>query len=165
MTRMRKAIARRLQQSKQTIPHFYVTVTVDMTDAIQRRKEHHTKGEDDINVSINDMVVMAAATPTITVAAFGPKAVDVARGADRMVLNMVTTNTAQRLAAQHPNTAVWLCAAIDPSDEERDWLARGFVGYLAAPGYAEMFVEAGFGELVDFVTERVRAASNGQQTQ
>ena len=61
MTRKRKVIARRLQQSKQTIPHYYVTVTVDMTDAIQRRKEHHTKGEDDINVSINDMVVMAAA--------------------------------------------------------------------------------------------------------
>jgi pyruvate dehydrogenase E2 component (dihydrolipoamide acetyltransferase) len=61
MTRKRKVIARRLQQSKQTIPHFYVTVTVDMTDAIQQRKEHHTKGEDDINVSINDMVVMAAA--------------------------------------------------------------------------------------------------------
>ena len=61
MTRKRKVIARRLQQSKQTIPHYYVTVTVDMTDAIQRRKEHHTKGEDDINVSINDMVVKAVA--------------------------------------------------------------------------------------------------------
>lgn len=61
MTRKRKVIARRLEQSKQTIPHFYVTVTVDMTDAIQQRKEHNTKGDDDINVSINDMVVMAAA--------------------------------------------------------------------------------------------------------
>ena len=61
MTRKRKVIARRLQQSKQTIPHFYVTVTVDMTDAIQQRKEHNTKGDDDTNVSINDMVVMAAA--------------------------------------------------------------------------------------------------------
>jgi pyruvate dehydrogenase E2 component (dihydrolipoamide acetyltransferase) len=61
MTRKRKVIARRLQQSKQTIPHFYVTVTVDMTDAIQQRKEHNTKGDDDIKVSINDMVVMAAA--------------------------------------------------------------------------------------------------------
>jgi len=61
MTRKRKVIARRLQQSKQTIPHFYVTVTVDMTDAIQQQKEHNTKGDDDINVSINDMVVKAAA--------------------------------------------------------------------------------------------------------
>jgi pyruvate dehydrogenase E2 component (dihydrolipoamide acetyltransferase) len=61
MTRKRKVIARRLQQSKQTIPHFYVTVTADMTDAIQQQREHNTKVDDDLNVSINDMVVKAAA--------------------------------------------------------------------------------------------------------
>lgn len=92
--------------------------------------------------------------PTITVAAFGPRAVAAAQGADRMVLNMVTAEAAARLAAHHPNTAVWLCAAIDPTDEERSWLSRGFVGYLAAPGYAEMFEEAGFGELVEFARSR-----------
>ena len=92
--------------------------------------------------------------PSITVAAFGPRAIHAATDADRMVLNMVTTETAGRLAAQHPNTAVWLCAAIDPSDEERAWLARGFVGYLAAPGYGEMFAEAGYGELVEFARTR-----------
>jgi probable F420-dependent oxidoreductase len=89
-------------------------------------------------------------TPTVTVAAFGPRAVESARGADRMVLNMVTVEGASRLAPQHPNTAVWLCAAVEPSDEERAWLSRGLVGYLAAPGYGEMFVEAGFGDLVEF---------------
>lgn len=92
--------------------------------------------------------------PTITVAAFGPKAVAIARRADRMVLNMVTVAGAGRLAADHANTAVWLCAAIDPSEEERAWLSRGFVGYLAAPGYAEMFIEAGFGELVEFARSK-----------
>jgi len=92
--------------------------------------------------------------PSITVAAFGDRAVDAARGADRMVLNMVTAATAGRLAARHPNTAVWLCAAIDPTDEERAWLSRGFVGYLAAPGYGEMFAEAGYGELVEFARTR-----------
>jgi probable F420-dependent oxidoreductase len=92
--------------------------------------------------------------PTVTVAAFGPRAVEAAASADRMVLNMVTAETAARFAPQHPNTAVWLCAAIDPSDEERAWLTRGFVGYLAAPGYAEMFTEAGFGELVEFARSR-----------
>lgn len=90
-----------------------------------------------------------APPPTLTVAAFGPRAVAAARAGDRMVLNMVTAATAGRLAGQHPNTAVWLCAAVDPTDEERDWLTRGFVGYLAAPGYGEMFIEAGFGELVE----------------
>jgi len=92
--------------------------------------------------------------PTITVAAFGPKAVAVAADADRMVLNMVTVAAARRLAAEHSNTAVWLCAAVDPTDEERRWLTRGFVGYLAAPGYDEMFVDAGYGELVEFARTR-----------
>jgi probable F420-dependent oxidoreductase len=92
--------------------------------------------------------------PTITVAAFGPKAVAVAAGADRMVLNMVTVAAAGRLAAHHPNTAAWLCAAIDPTEEERRWLTRGFVGYLAAPGYDEMFVDAGYDELVEFARTR-----------
>jgi probable F420-dependent oxidoreductase len=92
--------------------------------------------------------------PTVTVAAFGARAVEAAQGADRMVLNMVTAATAGRLASGHPNTAVWLCAAIDPTDEERAWLSRGFVGYLAAPGYGEMFAEAGYGELVEFARTR-----------
>lgn len=92
--------------------------------------------------------------PSITVAAFGDRAVEAAQRADRMVLNMVTAATAGRLAARHPNTAVWLAAAIDPTDEERAWLARGFVGYLAAPGYGEMFTEAGYGDLVEFARSR-----------
>ncbi len=61
MTRMRKVIARRMQQSKQTIPHFYVTVTVDMTDAIDQRKGLNAKVDKDSKVSLNDMVVKAAA--------------------------------------------------------------------------------------------------------
>jgi len=61
MTRIRKVIARRLQQSKQTIPHFYVTVTVDMTDAIKQREALNARGDKDSKVSMNDMVVKAAA--------------------------------------------------------------------------------------------------------
>ncbi len=91
---------------------------------------------------------------TLTVAAFGPQAVAAAAIADRMVLNMVTAATAARLAAMHPETAVWLAAAIDPTDDERRWLSRGYVGYLPAPGYGEMFTEAGFGDLVDFARTR-----------
>ena len=92
--------------------------------------------------------------PSVTIAAFGPKAVAAAQDADRMVLNMVDVATAADLAPRHRNTAVWLCASIDPTDEERAWLARGFVGYLGAPGYAEMFERAGFGELVEFARSR-----------
>jgi pyruvate dehydrogenase E2 component (dihydrolipoamide acetyltransferase) len=58
---MRQVIARRLQQSKQTIPHFYVTVSVDMTDAIQQREALNAKAEPDSKVSLNDMVIKSAA--------------------------------------------------------------------------------------------------------
>lgn len=85
----------------------------------------------------------------VTVAAFGPRAVLAAQDADRMVLNMLTVDSAGRLATRHPRTAIWLAAAIDPTDEERDWLTRGFVGYLGAPGYSEMFVEAGYADAVE----------------
>lgn len=61
MSRMRKVIARRLQQSKQTIPHFYVTVAVDMTEAIKLRVELNNKAGRNNKISMNDMIVKAAA--------------------------------------------------------------------------------------------------------
>jgi pyruvate dehydrogenase E2 component (dihydrolipoamide acetyltransferase) len=54
-------IARRLQQSKQTIPHFYVTVSVDMTEAIRLREEINLKIDKDGKISMNDMLIKAAA--------------------------------------------------------------------------------------------------------
>lgn len=87
---------------------------------------------------------------TVTVAAFGPRALAAAQRADRMVLNMVTARAAAALAPQHPRTAVWLAAAVDPTPEERSWMARGYVGYLGAPGYGEMFADDGFGDLVEY---------------
>lgn len=92
--------------------------------------------------------------PTITVAAFGPRALRAARDADRLVLNMVTVDASRDLAVHHPNTAVWLAAAVDPTPEERRWLALGYVGYLSAPGYGEMFAAAGFGDPVEFARTR-----------
>lgn len=91
---------------------------------------------------------------TVTVAAFGERAVAIAAAADRMVLNMVTVDAAARLAAHHPNTAAWLAVAVDPTADERRWMALGYVGYLGAPGYGEMFDDAGFGELVAFARTR-----------
>lgn len=58
MSKMRQTIARRLQQSKQTMPHFYATVSVDMTDLIEFRKGLKEKG---YTVSINDFVAKAVA--------------------------------------------------------------------------------------------------------
>jgi pyruvate dehydrogenase E2 component (dihydrolipoamide acetyltransferase) len=56
MSRMRQVIARRLVESKQTIPHFYVTVKTDITDLMTYRNELKAKG---INYSVNDFVLEA----------------------------------------------------------------------------------------------------------
>lgn len=59
VSQMRKTIARRLAQSKFTAPHFYLTVSIDMSTAMAARKEINASGE--VKVSFNDMVVKAAA--------------------------------------------------------------------------------------------------------
>jgi pyruvate dehydrogenase E2 component (dihydrolipoamide acetyltransferase) len=58
LTRMRQAIARKVLQSKQTIPHFYVTVAVDMTAALILRESLKAAGR---SLSITAWVVKAAA--------------------------------------------------------------------------------------------------------
>lgn len=56
MSRMRQVIARRLVESKQTIPHFYVTVRADITGLMAFRAELKAKG---VSLSVNDFVLEA----------------------------------------------------------------------------------------------------------
>jgi len=109
---------------------------------------------------------LAAVSGPLTVAAFGPAAVRVAaRRADRMLLNMVTPASLGRLrgdlvaaaeaaARPVPQVAVWLSCAVDPEPAAIRQLLQAIVGYLAAPGYAEMISEAGFASLVEFARTR-----------
>ncbi len=55
---MRKVIAKRLTESKQRIPHFYVTVSVDMTEVSKKRKSLKDQG---INMSVNLFIIKAVA--------------------------------------------------------------------------------------------------------
>ena len=59
LSSMRKAIARRLSESMFTAPHFYVTVDIDMGQAVLVR-EQLLAGEK-VKVSFNDLVVKACA--------------------------------------------------------------------------------------------------------
>ena len=59
LTRMRQQIARTTVGSKTTIPHFYVTTDIDMTDAMSLRKEINVSLEGDVRVSVNDLVIKA----------------------------------------------------------------------------------------------------------
>ena len=53
-----------------------------------------------------------------------------------------------------PPVAAWLAAVVDPSAAGIEQLRRGLVSYLSAPGYGEMFAEAGFGDVVRFARTR-----------
>lgn len=59
ISQMRKTIARRLAESKFTAPHFYLTVAIDMDNAVAARKSMNS--QEGVKVSFNDMVVKAVA--------------------------------------------------------------------------------------------------------
>lgn len=61
VSQMRKVIASRLGESKFTAPHFYLTVSIDMDNAIEARKSINSMIAPQ-KVSFNDMVVKAVAT-------------------------------------------------------------------------------------------------------
>ncbi|MCY3710520.1 MAG: dihydrolipoamide acetyltransferase family protein [Caldilineaceae bacterium] len=58
---LRRAIARRMSLSKQTIPHFYITSSVTMDDALALRKQFNGEFPPDMQITVNDMVMKAAA--------------------------------------------------------------------------------------------------------
>ncbi|MGH2538842.1 MAG: 2-oxo acid dehydrogenase subunit E2, partial [Candidatus Promineifilaceae bacterium] len=60
-SRLRQAIGRRMTESKTTIPHFYVTTEVDMGPALALRKQINAALPEEAAVSVNDMIVKAAA--------------------------------------------------------------------------------------------------------
>jgi len=62
LSQMRKTIARRLSQSIGPIPHFFLTVDIDMTEAMSLRKKINERFADEgIRVSPNDLVIKATA--------------------------------------------------------------------------------------------------------
>jgi probable F420-dependent oxidoreductase len=107
---------------------------------------------------------------SLTVAAFGDRAIRVAAGAaDRMVINLCTPDVAGDLSErlerhateagkERPPLAAWIAACVDPTEEALAQMSRGAAGYLAAPGYGEMFAAAGFGDLVELARSGARPA-------
>ena len=59
MTAMRRTIASRMTQSKQTIPHFYLIGDINMRRAMAYRKELNAAG--DVHITVTDLLVRAAA--------------------------------------------------------------------------------------------------------
>ncbi len=60
LSQMRKTIAKRMGQAKREIPHYYLTVDVDMDRAASFRRELN-EALDGIKISFNDLIVKAVA--------------------------------------------------------------------------------------------------------
>lgn len=60
VSQMRKTIARRLSESKSTSPHYYLTMEIDMDDAVRARESINSVMG--VKVSFNDIIIKAVAT-------------------------------------------------------------------------------------------------------
>ncbi|WP_194818056.1 LLM class F420-dependent oxidoreductase [Nocardia sp. XZ_19_385] len=145
--RQRRSPARHLEESALIVRGLLAGEKVDFIGQVESTRGYRLR--------------LDAPTSTLTVAAFGARALAcAARTADRVVLNLVTPAQVRRCVETvcavagdenrpAPRVAVWVTAAVDPAPEITATVRRGIVGYLAAPGYGEMFAEAGFGAIVD----------------
>jgi pyruvate dehydrogenase E2 component (dihydrolipoamide acetyltransferase) len=61
LTKLRQAIARRMTESKTSVPHFYVTHEYKMDAVMALRKQINEYLPDDEKLSVNDFIVKAAA--------------------------------------------------------------------------------------------------------
>ena len=66
LSQMRKTIARRLAEAKREIPHFYLTVDIDIGALLELRKQLNDRAED-FKLSINDFIIRAMALATVKV--------------------------------------------------------------------------------------------------
>ena len=67
LSNMRKTIARRLAESKQTVPHFYLTVDIRLDPLLKLRGELNGALSEDKKLSVNDLVIKALALALIEV--------------------------------------------------------------------------------------------------
>lgn len=60
-TKLRQAIARRMTESKTSVPHFYVTSEINMEAALALRKQINAMLPEEEKVTVNDLIVKAVA--------------------------------------------------------------------------------------------------------
>ena len=66
-SQMRKIIAERLQQSKATAPHFYLTVDCEIDTLLESRRMMNDRAPEGVKISVNDLIIRAAAMALIKV--------------------------------------------------------------------------------------------------
>jgi pyruvate dehydrogenase E2 component (dihydrolipoamide acetyltransferase) len=61
LSNMRKVIARRLTEAKQTIPHYYLTLDCELDALLKLRQELNARAGADYKLSVNDFLIKALA--------------------------------------------------------------------------------------------------------
>ena len=61
LSNMRKVIAKRLTEAKQTIPHFYLSVDVELDALLKLRADLNGRKGADYKLSVNDLIIKAVA--------------------------------------------------------------------------------------------------------
>uniref|UniRef100_A0A8C6RHJ4 Acetyltransferase component of pyruvate dehydrogenase complex n=1 Tax=Nannospalax galili TaxID=1026970 RepID=A0A8C6RHJ4_NANGA len=67
ISNIRRVIAQRLMQSKQTIPHYYLSIDVNMGEVLLIRKELNKMLEGKSKISVNDFLIKASALACLKV--------------------------------------------------------------------------------------------------
>ncbi|EDQ89136.1 uncharacterized protein MONBRDRAFT_37222 [Monosiga brevicollis MX1] len=61
LSNMRKVIAKRLQESKQQVPHYYLTSDVNVDAVLALRQQFNAEANGEYKLSVNDFVIKASA--------------------------------------------------------------------------------------------------------
>ena len=61
VSNIRKVIAQRMVQSKQEVPHFYLSVTCEVSELLELRTQMNQRAGDRYKISVNDIIVKASA--------------------------------------------------------------------------------------------------------
>ncbi|XP_073176899.1 dihydrolipoyllysine-residue acetyltransferase component of pyruvate dehydrogenase complex, mitochondrial isoform X2 [Lepidochelys kempii] len=67
ISNVRRVIAQRLMQSKQTIPHYYLSIDINVEEILELRKELNKEVSENIKLSINDFIIKASALACVKV--------------------------------------------------------------------------------------------------
>jgi pyruvate dehydrogenase E2 component (dihydrolipoamide acetyltransferase) len=133
---MRKAIARQMTLSKQTIPHYYLTMRADVSNALQKREAYNTACDSAKRISINDLIIKAAALALARHPAFN--------GFYQAETYTPATRTNIGVAIAVPDgliaPAILDCQALSLAEiaaRAKDLVARARAGKLRAEEYSE----------------------------
>jgi pyruvate dehydrogenase E2 component (dihydrolipoamide acetyltransferase) len=133
LNNVRKVTARRLTESKQTIPHFYVSIDVELDALLKLRADLNTKSPKDgagaFKLSVNDLLIKAAAVTLRRVpkvnASFTDDAIILYSDVDISVAVSIPDGLITPIIRQADRKGL---AAI--SNEARDLIARARAGKL-----------------------------------